>query len=79
MAVISKRNDDTQKSVESRNSRIKDITERRSRQFYGQRARNSEKRPDLKKNSSNEMIQFHGKFFVSYIFLLLKIFLKFFL
>ena len=36
MAVISKRNDDTQKSVESRNSRIKDITERRSRQFYGQ-------------------------------------------
>ena len=77
MAVISKRNDDTQKSAESRNSRIKDITERRSRQFYGQRARNSEKRPDLKKNSSNEMIQFHGKFFVSYIFLLLKIFLKF--
>ena len=71
MAVISKRNDDTQKSVESRNSRIKDITERRSRQFYGQRARNSEKRPDLKK--TRQM-----KFFVSYtIFLFLKMFLKF--
>ena len=71
MAVISKRNDDTQKSVESRNSRIKDITERRSRQFYGQRAKNSEKRPDLKK--TRQM-----KFFVSYtIFLFLKMFLKF--
>ena len=40
MAVISKRSDDTQKSVESRNTRIKELTERtRSFQSYGQENR----------------------------------------